>query len=144
MREDDFERDMDALEETIFHLVDFPHSATIDKANDDESAGDCLSGLEAANRARSSITEVPMTARCFHRGHGEVRRIRERARHSPREAAGLRVCKQQFFHPLPQFRRTCTGAVKKIAAILRAQLQSGTEQLLNGLFLATHHSHPEE
>jgi len=56
----------------------------------------------------------------------------------------LLVCKKQFFNALPNFRCTCAFTVKKRAAILRSPIQGGTEQLLNGLFLASHDSHPEE
>jgi hypothetical protein len=132
------------MKKTIFNLINFSHSTSIDKANDYEPACDYLSGLEAAGRDRTEITDFRMTAICFRGRRSQVRLICEDLRVSLKETPRLLVCKKQLFNALPEFRCTCADAVKKSAAILRSPIQSGTEQLLDGLFLASHDSPPEE
>jgi hypothetical protein len=132
------------MKKTIFNLINLSHSTSIDKANDYEPACDCLTGLEAAGRSRTKVTGFRMTAICSHDRRSQVRPIREDMRVSLKETPRLFVCKKQFFNALPEFRCAYADVVKKSAAILRSSIQSGTEQLLDGLFFASHDSRPEE
>jgi hypothetical protein len=132
------------VKETIFNLINFSHSASIDKANDYEAVCDCLSGFEAASRDGTKIKDFRMVAFCFDGRTSHVRLMCEDLRLSLEETPRLLVCKKQIFNALPEFRSTCADAVKKSTAILRSPIQNGTEQLLDGLFPTSHDSHPEE
>ena len=136
---------MHSLQKTILDLIHFPHSATSNEANHGETGRYRLSRFEATGRRGTGNAAAGAPGRRFQIGRSRERLIGGAHQQLPVEKApGLLVCKEQFFDAFPKFRRTRADAVTKGVAILRSALQGSTEQLLDGLFLTGHDSHPEE
>jgi hypothetical protein len=145
LRQDCLESEMNTLELEVFDFVDLAHSALRDEANDSKAVGNNLSRLEAASPGAFEAIGVWVAGVEFNGGPGGARLIcaAEQEWLLEKTSSPL-VRKEQFFDALPEFGRAGTRTIKESVTLLRSAIQSGTEKLLDGLFLTGHDSHPEE
>jgi hypothetical protein len=128
VRKNDFERDMDAAQKAVLHLIDLTHPSFRNEANDSKSVDQYLAGSEPAGNAVSS--PIIGLSHLLRRNGISRRFVHEVERPMLKKATGQGIFSEEFLDRSSEVRITRGYLIEEGSPLFPIECQCGLEQLL--------------